>query len=78
MSGSSHVHAGQVFLVYEFIGNPGSLAVYLQTSVLDDASRIRLAQEAAQGMSYLHEHGVIHGDLKPGAECGYSFQFYYL
>jgi serine/threonine protein kinase len=27
---------------------------------------LRTAAEVAKGMQYIHEHGVVHGDLKPG------------
>ena len=34
-------------------------------SVLTDRLRISQLLDAATGLSYLHEHGVVHRDLKP-------------
>lgn len=58
---SSH---GALFLVMDWIDN-GNLAEWVQRDnpSLDD--RIRAALEIARGIEVIHQHGILHCDLKP-------------
>ncbi|KAG8910965.1 hypothetical protein FRC00_007248, partial [Tulasnella sp. 408] len=52
---------GHIYFVSPFINN-GTLVDYITVS--PDVNRIRLLRETADAVQYLHEEGVIHGDLK--------------
>ncbi|CCA76063.1 hypothetical protein PIIN_10063 [Serendipita indica DSM 11827] len=44
----------------------GSLDIYLRESPnITDAERLRLVSQTSLGIAYLHDLGIIHGDLKP-------------
>lgn len=52
------------FFVSPYMKN-GSLVMYLKgLPSLDQANPLRMICEVANGMKYLHEKGVLHGDLK--------------
>jgi len=58
-------HAGIDFLVMEYI--PGiTLSEKLALGPLPEKQVINLGIQLAEGLSALHEYGVIHRDLKPG------------
>jgi len=40
----------------------GNLAKYLEKS--HDADRMKLVGQVAVGLAYLHDHGIVHGDMK--------------
>jgi len=55
-----------VCLVLEFMPR-GSLRVYLQSEATAwewSPAKSRMAVDAAAGLAYLHNHGIVHGDLK--------------
>ncbi|KAG8692212.1 hypothetical protein FRC08_009934 [Ceratobasidium sp. 394] len=52
---------GQIGMISVWEAN-GSLRVYLE--VHPEADRCQMSTQIAEGLSYLHESGVIHGDLK--------------
>ncbi len=53
------------FLVMEYI--PGeTLSNRLESGPMREAEVARLGKQLAEGLRAAHEHGVIHGDLKPG------------
>ncbi|KAJ7511910.1 hypothetical protein B0H11DRAFT_719443 [Mycena galericulata] len=62
---------GRLFFVYPYKPH-GSLDAFLRrVAEAEEAARsgregelVRYMHEIAQGMQYLHEHGVVHGDLK--------------
>ncbi len=53
------------FLVMEYISGV-TLSDQLANGALPEAEVIRLGVQLARGLQVAHEHGVIHGDLKPG------------
>ncbi|MDY7109664.1 MAG: serine/threonine-protein kinase [Planctomycetota bacterium] len=58
-------HEGRLYIVTEFIdGVP--LDEHCRESHLDREGRVKLLAEVADAVQALHEHGVIHRDLKPG------------
>ncbi|KAG6815249.1 hypothetical protein H0H87_003613 [Tephrocybe sp. NHM501043] len=52
---------GRVSLVMPWMEN-GDITKYLKAN--PDASRLLLAEDTGKGLAYLHQNGVIHGDLK--------------
>ncbi|KAG6807547.1 hypothetical protein H0H92_007132 [Tricholoma furcatifolium] len=52
---------GTVALVSPWMEN-GNIHSYFKKH--QDSNRVRLALEVAQGLGYLHDHGIVHGDLK--------------
>ncbi|QRV88611.1 Tyrosine kinase catalytic domain protein [Ceratobasidium sp. AG-Ba] len=52
---------GRIAMISPWAEN-GSLPKYLKTYV--DANRPQLCTKIAEGLEFLHKHGVIHGDLK--------------
>ncbi|MEM7137242.1 MAG: serine/threonine-protein kinase [Myxococcota bacterium] len=55
---------GRVFLVTEFVEGP-TVADRIATSPLDVAEATVLVSAMADALGAAHEHGVLHGDLKP-------------
>ena len=56
---------GVLFIAMEFLRG-GSLAERMERERLAVTDALELASGIAQGLSYAHEHGVVHRDLKPG------------
>ncbi|KIO26279.1 hypothetical protein M407DRAFT_74666, partial [Tulasnella calospora MUT 4182] len=56
-----HKMEDELYLVSEFAEN-GSLPGFLKRR--PDVDRKRLVTEIAEGLAYLHQCGIIHGDLK--------------
>ncbi|EMD32514.1 hypothetical protein CERSUDRAFT_161408 [Gelatoporia subvermispora B] len=56
-----HIHASDVYIVYDWIAQ-GNINDYLKKH--EAANRVKLLRDVAAGMRYLHEHDVVHGDLK--------------
>ncbi|KAK6163139.1 hypothetical protein DH2020_002980 [Rehmannia glutinosa] len=55
-------------LVYEYVCN-GSLEEHLSDDSplpLNWEQRIKIAMGAAKGLAYLHEHNIVHRDMRPG------------
>ncbi|XP_055352994.1 mitogen-activated protein kinase kinase kinase 3-like [Paramacrobiotus metropolitanus] len=51
----------------DYIGREGDLAGLLKTAKIADLqTALRYAIEIAEGVSHLHLHNIIHGDIKPG------------
>ncbi|KDN46658.1 hypothetical protein RSAG8_04038, partial [Rhizoctonia solani AG-8 WAC10335] len=42
----------------------GNVRNYLQCEDISDADRLRLCVEISEGVSYLHQAGIVHGDIK--------------
>ena len=58
-------HQGIDVLVMEYI--PGvTLSNRLASAPMSEEEVVRLGTQLARGLQAAHEHGVIHGDLKPG------------
>jgi abelson tyrosine-protein kinase 1 len=61
---SSAVGEPPWFFVSPYLKN-GSLVTYLKgLSSLDEVNLLRMIYQVAKGMHYLHDQGVLHGDLK--------------
>ena len=54
---------GQLYLVMELLS--GSLRAELQNGPLGAVYALRVARAVAATLAYAHDHGVLHGDLKP-------------
>lgn len=55
---------GKMCLVTEFVPL-GNLTRYLGKGMLSYAQKIKIALDAANGMNFLHNSGILHRDLKP-------------
>lgn len=67
--------AGAIFMVGEYLGG-GSLEDLLRAgAVLNVEETARLGRDVASALAYIHEHGLIHGELSPSKllfdESGY-------
>lgn len=68
------VHQGRRYLVLEWVGAPElgrDVQAYLTSLGFTEPKArqreaVRLVREACDGVAYIHEQGVVHGDLKPG------------
>ncbi|KAG8901415.1 hypothetical protein FRB99_005327 [Tulasnella sp. 403] len=58
-----HFYTTQVLFISRWSDN-GHVMAYLETHPQDPANRHRLIRECCNGMQYLHEQGVVHGDLR--------------
>ncbi len=56
----------QLYVVMEYVDGT-TLAGRLTTDRLTLAAAIHVVREAAKGLAFAHEHGVIHGSLNPNA-----------
>jgi hypothetical protein len=51
-------------LLIEMVVQPNSLQDHIETGI-DLVTRRRYAKQLFQGLVHIHDHGVLHGDLKP-------------
>lgn len=58
-------HAGQPFLVMEFVDGPTLAAVLKVRPVLPAGEALAVMRQIALGLDAAHRHGVVHRDLKP-------------
>lgn len=56
---------GAVYIIMELLSGQDLAAILRDRTVLSLEDLVKLIDEAAQGLSVLHEAGVIHRDLKP-------------
>lgn len=64
LGASSAVGESPWFFVSPYLKN-GSVVTYLKSlPSLDDVNLLRMIYQVAKGMDYLHNQGVLHGDLK--------------
>jgi serine/threonine protein kinase len=53
---------GSVFFGFNFVGRLHDV-LHIKSYHIDSAFRYSIVSDVAQGMSYLHKHGIIHGQL---------------
>jgi serine/threonine protein kinase len=56
---------GKVFIVMEHCEGGTLLNLILSEKLNDESEVKRLFSQIAEGISYLHKHGISHGDIKP-------------
>lgn len=65
------VHRDRVYIFMEYCQN-GSLANLLEHGRIEDEQVIMVyALQLLEGLTYLHESGIVHRDIKPESECSY-------
>ncbi|QRV94765.1 kinase domain protein [Ceratobasidium sp. AG-Ba] len=67
----SHPNVLRLLGLVEYRGQIGMLSLWMDRGAIRDylaqntsADRLKLCAQITDGLSYLHEHGVVHGDLK--------------
>jgi serine/threonine protein kinase len=55
-----------VFIVMEYLEGNSLEAILKDTGPLDTAEAVRVLLQVCAGLTYAHEHGIIHRDVKPG------------
>ena len=58
-------HAGTHYLVMEYVVGRDLSAIVKQKGPLPLRQAIDYMQQAARGLEFAHEHGVVHRDVKP-------------
>ncbi|KAG0223128.1 hypothetical protein BGW41_005703, partial [Actinomortierella wolfii] len=58
-------HDGMLVLVMDY-ADGGSLQGAIKKRILDWPNKIRIAQEIARGLDYIHQEKILHRDLKSG------------
>ena len=57
---------GQHYLVMEYVEGRDMASVVKTQGPLDVASALRYLEQAAEGLRYAHQEGIVHRDIKPG------------
>jgi serine/threonine-protein kinase len=56
---------GHPFLAFEFVGGTDLERLIAKQGPLSVATTVEVVRQVAEGLAYLHEHGVVHRNLKP-------------
>lgn len=74
MATLSHRHIAAIYRFESFQGMPILVCEYLENGTLDDIIRdgylspeevVGIIEQVVQALAYLHEKGIVHGDIKP-------------
>jgi eukaryotic-like serine/threonine-protein kinase len=58
-------HEGRDFIVFEHVAGESLKDLLERQGPLTVADAVRVAQEAARGLAFAHQHGIVHRDVKP-------------
>jgi serine/threonine protein kinase len=59
-------HQGMHYLVTEYVAGKDLAAIVKEHGPLDVQAAVECTLQAARGLQYAHEQGIIHRDIKPG------------
>ncbi len=59
-------HTDQYFIVMEYIEGASGAEILRDESWVEVSDALAIIEQACEGLSYAHRHGVVHRDVKPG------------